>query len=99
MVFPAGGAVMTFVGDAAVCASAGVMRLAAIRAAAAIETLFIMSIPIVTAAASCGAALARGTRPLVRSLRSCTIFIQQASGRSHRGRHADQAASHQALGE
>jgi len=73
---------MTFAGDAAVCASAGVMRLAAIRAAAATETLFIMSIPIVTAAASCGAALARGTRPLVRSLRSCTIFIQQAFGQT-----------------
>src|SRR5690349_20505232 len=54
MVFPGGGAVMTFAG-AGVCASAGATKLAATKAAAASETLFIVT-SLVTAT-SCGAAL------------------------------------------
>src|SRR3954471_1720594 len=47
MVFPGGGAVMTFAG-AGVCASAGATKLAATKAAAASESVFIIT-SIVTA--------------------------------------------------
>src|ERR1041384_8123239 len=76
MVIPGGGAVMTFAG-AAVCASAGATKLAATKAAAASETLFIVT--SVLTAAPYGAALEKEhSRTFVR----CALAnFYAASGR------------------